>query len=175
MSRFYRGFFVRNSKLKAEYFWQLNMNRRQKAILIKFVVVIIFTMLAVLAMVNFKDWVNRSEAMLGMKQLSDITLGYKKSYGAVPSQSYIDNIDKSQWPGYVRLGDLQYRARWLDVDSNEDEILAYTKKTYASSLLESGYVVLRLDGRVEWMKSNEFEALLKQQQGEFEIQLMRNE
>jgi len=35
--------------------------------------------------------------------------------------------------------------------SNPDDVPAYTEKKYRSPLLGDGYVVLRLDGRVQWM------------------------
>jgi hypothetical protein len=35
--------------------------------------------------------------------------------------------------------------------SNPDDVPAYTEKKYRSPLLRDGYVVLRLDGRVQWM------------------------
>jgi hypothetical protein len=35
--------------------------------------------------------------------------------------------------------------------SNPDDVPAYTEKKYRSPLLGDGYVVLRLDGGVQWM------------------------
>jgi hypothetical protein len=52
--------------------------------------------------------------------------------------------------------------------------LAYSEKDYPSSLLSDGYVVLRLDGRVEWIGKRQFEEMLAQQQDEVEIEMMRN-
>jgi len=148
------------------------MNKRQKAILLEFVTVILATVIAVIAMINFKDWVNRSEAIGAMEQLSQEVLRYRKEYGAVPPESYVTNI-KKDLKGWVRLGDLKYRAQWIDLEATPDEILAYTEKTYPSSLLNDGYVVLRLDGRVEWMGKQQFEKLLAQQQSKTEIDMLR--
>jgi hypothetical protein len=149
------------------------MNRRQKTILMHFTIVIVITAVAVVAMINFKDWVNRSEGMramkqLGqwvnrsegmraMKQLGQIVLKYRKEYGSIPPESYVDRI-KESLEGHVRLGHLQYRAQWIKFESSTDEILAYTEKNYRS-LLGKGFIVLRLDGRVEWMKKQEFQTL----------------
>jgi len=147
------------------------MNKRQKAILIEFTIIIAITVIAVVAMVNFKDWVNRSEAMGAMKQLSQVVLEYRKEHGAVPSESYVNEI-KKDLKGWVRLGNLNYRAQWIDFDATPDEILAYAEKKYPSSLLNDGYVILRLDGRVEWMDKQQFEKLLAQRQSKMEIDML---
>ena len=148
------------------------MDRRQKAILRDFATVIVITAIAVVAMINFKDWVNRSEAMRAMEHLGQIVLQYRKNHGAVPPESYVDGI-REDLEGHVRLGNLRYRARWLDFESTPDEILAYTEKNYHSLLVRKGYVVLRLDGRVEWMGKREFETLLAQHQSPMEIQMLQ--
>jgi hypothetical protein len=153
------------------------MNKRQKAILIEFITVIVITAIAVAAMINFKDWVNRSEAIGAMNQLGEVVLKYRKEYGAVPPESYI-NEKKKDLKGWVRLGDLKYRAQWIDLGATPDEILAYTEKNYPSSLLNDGYVVLRLGkheeaGRVEWIDKRQFEKLLAQQQTKMEIDMLR--
>jgi len=148
------------------------VNRRQKTVLINFVVVITITAVAVLAMVNLKDWVNRSEATRAMEQLGQEVLDYRNKYGSVPPQSYLDSI-RENLQGNVRLGNLRYRARWIDFDCPPDEILAYTEKNYHSLLLSSGFIVLRLDGSVEWMDKQKFKTLLAQQQSLIEIQTMK--
>jgi len=145
------------------------MNKRQKAIIINFAAVITATIIAVAAMINVKDWVNRSEAMRAMEHLSRIVLQYRKENGSVPPESYIDRI-KENLEGYVRLGNLKYRARWIDPDSSPDEILAYTEKNYRSFILGKGFVVLRLDGRVEWMDKQKFKTSLTQQQKHLETE-----
>ena len=68
------------------------MNKRQKIILTDFTTVIVVTIIAVLAMINFKDWLNRSEAMRAMQHLGQIVLQYKKNYGSVPPESYVVGI-----------------------------------------------------------------------------------
>lgn len=148
------------------------MNKRQKSVLINFVAVIVITATAIVAMINFKDWVNRSEAMRAMEHLGRIVLRYRENHGSVPPKSYIDNI-KENLEGSVRFGNLQYRAMWIDFDSPSHEILAYVEKKYRSSITGKGYIVLRLDGRVEWMSKKEFEKLLAQQQSPMEIEMTR--
>jgi len=148
------------------------MNKRQKAILTHFIVVIILTAIAVAAMFDFKNWVNRSEAMQAMGELGQIVLKYRKGHGAVPSESYVDSIQVNL-RGYARLGQLRYRARWIDFDCSEDEILAYTNKDYCSLFFHEGYILLRMNGRVQWMGKLEFEELLASQQSPLEVKMMQ--
>ena len=148
------------------------MNKRQKAILIRFITVTVVTAIALVAMINFKDWVNHSEAMRATEQLGQIVLEYREKRGLLPPESYVDNI-RGNLEGHRRLGKLYYRARWIDFESTDDEILAYTEKNYRSLLVGKGYVVLRLDGRVEWMGKQEFETLLAQCQSPMEIEMFQ--
>ena len=146
------------------------MNRRQKALLINVILIAILTTVIVVGMVNLKDWINRSEAMLAMEQLSQEVLEYRKKHGSVPPEFFIDQI-KPNLPGRARLGALKYRARWIEFGCPPDEILAYSPKNYTSSIFGKGYVVLRFDGRVEWMEKEKFEELLAKKQSLLEIQM----
>ena len=149
------------------------MNKRQKITLIKFISIIVLTLISVVAMVHIKVWVNHSEAMRSMENLSRIVLQYRKDNGSVPSESYVNNI-KENLEGHPRLGELHYRAIWIDLDSTPDEILAYTERNSRSWLLEDGCIILRLDGRVEWIKKQTFEKILAQQQSPSEIQAIKS-
>jgi len=148
------------------------VNRRQKSILINVISVITITSIAVVAMINLKDWVNRSEAMRAMEDLGKIVLQYRRENGSVPPQSYVDNI-KTNLKGHVRLGDLQYRSLWIDFDSTPDDVLAYVEKKYRSFVLSNGFIVLRLDGHVEWMQKQQLDILLARQQSRMEIETLR--
>lgn len=150
------------------------MNRRQKAILVESIAVIALTAVAVWGMINFKDWVNRSEAMRAMEQLGQRVLQYRQQHGAVPPESYVESI-KESLEGHVRLGNLRYRAQWIDFESTPDDVLAYTERDYHSLLVGKGYVVLRLDGRVQWMSRKDFRQLLSQQRRKSpeEIQMLQ--
>ncbi len=139
------------------------MQKRQRQIIANFVIVIAVTVGSVVAMINFKDMVNRSEAVRAMEALGKQVIAYRQQYGAAPAESYVDSI-RDSLPGSARLGDLQYRAQWIGFGSSDDTILAYTRKTYSTSFLEDGAVVLRLGGTVEWMAAREFEPLLNKQQ-----------
>ena len=134
----------------------------------------VITTIVVVAMVNFRNWVNRSEAKRAMEHLGRIVLQYRDERGSVPSESYVDSIIKNL-EGQVRLGNLRYRARWLDFDSTKDEILAYTEQAHRSWLFGDKFLVLRLDGRVEWMNPQQLQKLLARQQSPLEIQMMKNE
>jgi len=148
------------------------MNERQRTIIVEVVTVIIVTAAVIVAMFNFKDWVNRSQAIGVMKQLSQVVIKYRQEHGSVPPESYVNSI-KKDLKGFVRLGNLRYRAEWIELDAKPDTILAYAEKKYPSSLFRDGYVVLRLDGRVEWMGKEQFEKLLAQQQSKPEIDMLR--
>jgi type II secretory pathway pseudopilin PulG len=150
------------------------MNRRQKAVLIESIAVIALTAVAVWGMINFKDWVNRSEAMRAMEQLGQKALQYRQQHGAVPPETYVESI-KESLEGHVRLGNLRYRAQWIDFESTPDDVLAYTERDYHSLLVGKGYVVLRLDGRVQWMSRKDFRQLLSQQRRKSpeEIQMLQ--
>ncbi|MHC4360424.1 MAG: hypothetical protein ACYSTN_06480 [Planctomycetota bacterium] len=139
------------------------MNRRQKAIIIKLITITSITAVTVIAMINFKDYINRSEAGRAMEHLGKLVLQYRKEHGGVPPESYVDNI-REDLEGHVRLGKLQYRALWIEPESGPNEILAYTEKKYRSFFLNDGFIVLRLDGRVEWMNKPDFDKILAEQQ-----------
>ena len=147
------------------------MNKRQRNIIINFVSVIVITAVAVIALINFKDYVNWSESMQAMNQLSRVVLDYRKAHGSSPPEPYIADVAE-QLQGTVRLGKIIYRARWIDFGATSDEILAYVKKDYSTFIMHKGYIVLRLDGRVEWMEPDKFEELLAKQQKPMEKELL---
>jgi type II secretory pathway pseudopilin PulG len=138
------------------------MDRRQRALLIESVIVLIATAAAVVGMVQLKDYVNRSEAMRAMTQLGQRILEYRKQYGSLPPQSFVDSA-KGDVEGSVRMGNVNYRALWIGLDAPSDTILAYSQKHLPSSFLKDGYVVLRLDGVVEWMPTDQFVTLFARQ------------
>jgi hypothetical protein len=148
------------------------MNKRQKKILRDILTVLIVTIIVVMVMVNLRDWVNRSEAMRAMEHLGRIVIEYRQDHGAVPPQSFVDNIRRSL-QGSARLGDLVYRARWIGFESTPEDILAYTKLNVLSLFLEDSYIVLRLSGKVEWMNKQDFHTLLAQQQSQDEIEMLK--
>ena len=150
------------------------MNRRQKTILGNTTAVIVITAIAVAAMINLKNWVNRSESMRAMEDLGRIVSQYREKYGSVPPESYIDRI-KEELEGHVRLGEVIYRAQWISFESTPDEILAYTEKHHSSWLFGKKHIVLRLDGRAEWMDKQELETLLAHQQSSQELEMLRKE
>jgi hypothetical protein len=141
----------------------MKLNKRQKSLIYNSIFVVVITAATIIGMFNFKDYVNRKESMRAMHHLSQICLNYRKENNMVPSTHYIENI-KKQLEGAARASQIVYRGRWITFGATGDEILAYLKKDYDSSFLSSGYIVLRLDGRVEWMKGEEFQKVLSQQQ-----------
>jgi len=143
---------------------------RQKRLLTESVVVLTATVAAVVGMMNLKDYVNRSEAIRAMNQLGVRVLEYRKVNGSLPSQSYVDSI-KGQLEGSVRMGTVRYRALYIGLDAPDSTILAYSLKRHPSSFLKDGYVVLHLDGRVEWMPTEQFADLFAPQQAPAELPL----
>ncbi|MCK4888243.1 MAG: hypothetical protein KAS96_12705 [Planctomycetes bacterium] len=148
------------------------MKKRKKAMLTEVIIIVTITTIAVLAMVNFKDYINKSEAIKFMDRLSTVINDYKENYGAVPPESYIQQI-KDDLQGSLRLGGLQYRSRWIDFDSPPDTILAYTERNYRSPFVGKGFIVLRLDGEVQWMEKKEFKQIFTTQQKPQEIELLK--
>ena len=138
------------------------MDRRKRALLTESVIVLIATVAAVVGMVQLKDYVNRSEAMRAMTQLGQRILEYRKQYGPLPPQSFVDSI-KGNVEGAVRMGNVNYRAMWIGLDAAGYTVLAYSQKRLPSSFLKDGYVVLRLDGTVEWLPTKEFAELFARQ------------
>ncbi len=130
------------------------MNRRQKALLRETVVVLSVTVAVLIGMLNLKDWINRREAMRAMHQLAESIQEYRNTYQSVPAQDFVD----AQLPtlsGHVRLGKLTYRAAEITLGSADDEILAYTEQRYRSLFVNSGYIVMQLDGTVLWREQGE--------------------
>lgn len=150
------------------------MNKRQKTILRDTTTVIVITVIAVAAMINIKDWINRSEAMRAMEHLGRMVSQYREKYGSVPPESYLDRI-REELEGHVRLGEVIYRAQWIDFESTPDEILAYTEIHHGSWLAGNKSIILRLDGRVEWIDKQELDILLARQQTSQELEMLRKE
>jgi len=147
------------------------VNRQQKKLIANVVTVITFTVAMVVGFANIKNAINRSETTRAMRILSNEILKYKKQYGSLPSTSYVTQfVDKI---GAVRLTSLQYRAQWIEFDSDPDTaVLAYSQKDYRG-LIKAGYVVLWLNGKVEWLPKKHFEQILAAQQQQQELQWLQ--
>ena len=138
------------------------MNKRQKSLLIESILVLVATVAAVVGMMHLKDYVNRSEAVRAMTQLGELVLRYRGEHGSLPPASFLDSV-KGQVEGAVRMGNVRYRALYIGPDATDQTILAYSRKRHPSSFLRDGYVVLRLDGTVRWMPTEQFEPLFAAQ------------
>ncbi len=143
------------------------MTKYKRSLLIQFTVVALATVAAIVGMLHLKDYVNRSEAMRAMTQLGQRILDYRQSHGSLPPQSFIDDV-KDEVDGAVRIGNVRYRALWIGPDAPAETILGYSEKRHPSSFLRDGFVVLYLDGRVEWLPTAEFQALFATQRAEAE-------
>ena len=148
------------------------MNRRQKAIVAEVVTVLVITLVAVVGMINFKDYINRSEAISAMQQVGKLVVQHQRETGRVPPESLIRS-GMTNIKGSARLGNLKYRGLWIDYEAGPNAILAYAARRYPSSLLDDGYIVLQLDGTVRWMGKDQFDQLLASQQSDLEIEMTR--
>jgi hypothetical protein len=146
------------------------MNKQQRRILVNFAVVMVVTVAAAVGMVELKNWVNRSEAMRAMERLGRVVNDYKQKNGFVPPESYVDGLKKSL-EGQARLGNLHYRALFIEFNSPPDEILAYAINKYRSLFFRPGAIVLRLDGRVQRMDKEDFNKLPARQQSVIEAEM----
>lgn len=149
------------------------MNSRQKNLLKNLIFVFIFTSLMVVGLVSIKNAINKSEAIRSMQLIGKEALGYRKQYGSLPSEQFIDGVTENIRA--VRLSDVNYRAQWIQYGSDPNgTILAYSAKNY-KGFTKAGYVVLFLDGDVIWMGIDEFEAILNRQQQQIEIDFLREQ
>ena len=146
------------------------MNKRQKSTILNFVIVVAVTLVFTAAMIGVKDVINQSEAMRTMKLLAETVQQYRKEVGSLPSKSYFEDL--RQKVRDTRLGECEYRARWIGFEAEPDTILAYAWKGFHLPA-GRGYVMMRLDGSVEWMGKREFEKQLSEQQNEVEIKLLQ--
>jgi hypothetical protein len=146
------------------------MNQRQKSLIIRFVVVIAGTVVFVAAMLNVRDYTNRAEAIRTMEHLGGEVRRYRAKFNSTPPKSHL--MGRRTDFQDVRLGNFEYRSPWIEFGASAETILAYTRKNY-QFFVGKGYIVMRLDGKVEWMEKAEFEPLLKKQQTEAEIELLQ--
>jgi len=144
------------------------MNKAQKRLLTNLAGTVITIIAFIFGFGNFKDYVNKSEAIRAFKQLGQEVLKYRKETGQLPSEAMIANL-KEQLEGSARVGNIVYRAQYISIDSPPDTIVAYSKKDY-NWLIRSGFVVLSLDGRVLYLTPKKFNDLLAKQQTAIEVE-----
>jgi hypothetical protein len=148
------------------------MNRRQKALLTESILVLTATALAVVGLIHLRDYINRSEALRAMGQLGEHILEYRTQYGSLPPESFVNGV-RGRVEGALRLGNVKYRALHIGPNAPGDTILAYSFRSYPTPFLADGYVVLRLDRTVEWIRTPEFAGLFATQQASAEPNLPR--
>ena len=147
------------------------MNKAQKRLLTNLASTAVIVVAFIFGFGNFKDYVNKSEAIRAFKQLGQEVLKYRNQTGQLPSETMIANL-KEQLEGSARVGTIEYRAQYISIDSPPDTIVAYNEKDY-NWLIESGFVVLLLDGRVLYLSPKEFNDLLKKQETAIEAEQMK--
>jgi hypothetical protein len=107
-----------------------------------------------------------------MDQLGGRVLEYRKQHGSLPPESFVNSI-KSDLEGAVRLGNVKYRALYIGLDAPVDAILAYSERRYSSPFVAGGYVVLYLNGTVEWVPTARFARLFAGQRAPAEPNVTR--
>ncbi len=149
------------------------MNRQQKKLVVNAVTVVAFTVAMVVGFANIKDAINRSEAIRVMDILGREILQYRKQSGSLPVESYVRQFaDKI---GTVRFAGFKYRAQWIEFGSDPNKtIVAYSANNYRG-FVKAGYVVLWLNGKVEWINKEQFEKILAAQQQQQELQWLQEQ
>lgn len=150
------------------------MTSRQRLLLRETLLILAAIVMAVVGMIHLKDHVNRTEAMRAMTELGRRVLAYRREHGTLPDESFVRGI-KEQLEGSQRLGHLEYRADRISGYAPQWTILAYSLKRHPASFLRDGYVVLRLNGYVEWMPIASFEVVLSEQGAQDELKGQHDE
>jgi hypothetical protein len=147
------------------------LNARQKELVANIVIVMVFTIAMVTGFANIKNAINRSETMRAMELLGNEILRHRKTYSSLPSEYQVKQFTDAI--GAVRLEAFYYRAQWIEFGSVPDTtILAYSQKNYRG-FVKAGYIVLWLNGKVEWMSKKQFEKILAMQQEQQELQWIK--
>ena len=147
-----------------------SLNRKQKKLLVNFVIVVAFTTAMVVGFANIKNFINRSEAIRAMGILGKEILQYRQKYDSLPSEIYVKQYEEAI--GAVRLS-IQYRAQWIEYGADPNAtILGYSEKNYRG-FVKGGYIVLWLNGKVEWINKKQFEKILTAQQQQQELQWLQ--
>jgi hypothetical protein len=148
-----------------------SLNRKQKKLLANVVIVVAFTAAMVIGFANIKNFINRSEATRAMGILGKEILQYRQKYSSLPSEIYVKQYEEAI--GAVRLSGSRYRAQWIEYGADPNTtILTYSEKNYRG-FVKGGYIVLWLNGKVEWMGKKEFEKILTAQQQQQELQWLQ--
>jgi hypothetical protein len=147
------------------------MNKAQKRLLTNLIGTAVVIGVFIFSFGNFKDYVNRSEALRAYHQLGQEVLKYRSQTGQLPSEAIIANL-KEQLEGSTRMGTIEYRAQYISIDSPPDTIVAYSKEDY-NWFIRNGVVVLRLDGQVQYLLKKEFDEVWKKQETIFEAEQMK--
>jgi hypothetical protein len=145
------------------------LNKRQLSVIRHFLVVIIVTLLFIFGMVNLRDGLNRSEMQREMENLAASIKNYRQKNNSLPPESWI----QPQLEGFARLSGADYRAKFVFYDSPPDTIIASCKQKSYSMLVKTAYIVLRLDGRIEWLSPEVFDKAMKEQEEARQLELYR--
>lgn len=118
------------------------MNKRQRNLIIKLISIVVVTVAFVSGIAIYKDIIIRKEAIRAIDIIAQEIAIYKNTVGSLPSDMYLERIREEK--GLVRLGDFNYRARWIEFNSPEDTIVAYSALRTNNPIVQSGYILIRL-------------------------------
>jgi hypothetical protein len=145
------------------------LNKRQLSVVRHFLIVIVVTLLFVFGLINLRDGLNRSEMQREMEVLGASIKDYRQKNGSLPSESWI----RSQVQSFARLGNVEYRAKSVLYDSPPETIIANCMQNSYSMLIKKAYIVLRLDGSVEWLAPDVYAKTVKEQENAAQNELFR--
>jgi hypothetical protein len=145
------------------------LNKRQISVIRHFLIVIVVTLLFVFGLINLRDGLNRSEMQREMEVLGASIKDYRQKNGSLPSESWI----RGQVQNFARLGSLEYRAKSILYDSPPESIVASCLQNSYSMLVKKAYIVLRLDGSIEWLAPDIYSRMVKEQETATQDELFR--
>ncbi len=123
------------------------MNKHQKQLLARFCIVMALTIALIAALSQYRNVVNKSEAIKAMDVLSMEIAKYDLFHGELPPKDYIlEVINRYK---LFRIGSVKCRSQWIEPGSGPETILLFSKKNYNSLFVKSGYVYLTKEDMLE--------------------------
>ncbi len=123
------------------------MNKRQRQLLVRFCIVMALTIALIVGLSQYRNVVNKSEAIRSMNILSIEIAKYNLYHGELPSSSYISDIIARY--GLLRVGPVECRSQWIEPGSGPETILLFSKKNYNSLFVKSGYIYITKEDMLE--------------------------
>ncbi len=123
------------------------MNKRQKQLLARFCIVMTLTIALIVGLSQYRNVVNKSEAIKSMDILSMEIAKYDLYHGELPSKGYISEVIARY--GLFRIGSVECRSQWIEPGSGPETILLFSKKNYKSLFVKPGYIYITKEDMLE--------------------------